>query len=114
MSYTKGKWKILADGLTIKSELKHQPHYDVEPPQTLIAKCFQNGHLGRNERPTEEDKANARLIAAAPLLYEACKILCNKYVKNLGTTSEFVSCITPKGIPDYWRKAEAALAAADG
>lgn len=69
--YTKGKWKILSDGLTIKAEIEHKPHYDAESPQTFIAKCFQNGHIGRTKRPTEEDFSNARLIAAAPDLLAA-------------------------------------------
>lgn len=70
--YTKGKWKVQPDGLTIKSKIEYEPHYDAEPPQILVAKCFQNGHLGKTIRPTEEDFANARLIAAAPDLLEAC------------------------------------------
>ena len=71
---TKGDWKLLADNLTIVSVgIEYEPHYDADPPQTLIAKCFQNGHLGRTKRPTEEDFANARLIAAAKDLLAALK-----------------------------------------
>ena len=45
-------------------------------------------------------------------LLEALKGLCNKYLQNLGTPNEFVSCIMPEGIPDYWRRALAAIAKA--
>ena len=43
---------------------------------------------------------------------DALDKLCATYLANRGTEHEFVSCITPKGIPDYWREAEAALSAA--
>ena len=43
-------------------------------------------------------------------LVAALKRLCKKYIQNRGTTVEFISCITPEGIPDYWLQAEAALA----
>lgn len=71
--HTKGDWYVLSDGLTIMAKIEYEPHYDVEPPQSLIAKCFQNDHLGRTKWPTDEDLANARLIAAAPKLLAACK-----------------------------------------
>lgn len=38
-------------------------------------------------------------------LEQALQTLVDKYIANQGTEHEFVSCITPKGIPDYWRKA---------
>lgn len=66
--FTKGKWSVLEDGLTIRAKIEYIPHFDAEPPQTLIAKCFQNGHLGRTKLSTKEDLANARLIASAPKL----------------------------------------------
>ncbi len=74
MEHTKGDWHILRDGLTIMAKIEYEPHHDAEPPQSLIAKCFQNGHLGRTKRPTKEDLANAKLIAAAPQLLAACKL----------------------------------------
>lgn len=35
--------------------------------------------------------------------------LVSKYIANLGTDSQFVTCITPKGTPDYWIDAIEAL-----
>jgi len=73
VEHTEGDWEVLSDGLTIKAKFDYKPHYDVESPQTFVAKCFQNGHLGRSKHPTEEDLANAFLIAAAPDLMDACE-----------------------------------------
>ncbi len=42
-------------------------------------------------------------------LVEALEELVDAYIRNQGTEHEFVSCITPKGIPDYWQKARAVL-----
>lgn len=91
--HTKGEWKLLPDGLTIKAEIEYKPHYDAEPPQTFIAKCFQNGHLGRNKRPTEEDLANAHLIAAAPDLLAACKYTENLLSKGIGQRTHALALI---------------------
>ena len=96
MNHTKGEWAVLPDGLTIKAKIEHKPHYDAEPPQTFIAKCFQNGHLGRTKRPTEEDLANARLIAAAPVQ--------NQVLRNVYADAELLPdgryAITEKRLQD--------------
>ena len=64
---------------------------------------------------------DANLIAAAPDMYEALKFLVEKYWKNKGSDGktcphpgEFISCITPEGIPNYWKQADKALAKAEG
>lgn len=39
----------------------------------------------------------------------ALEELVERYIANRGTKYEFVSCITPEGIPDYWERAKQAL-----
>ncbi len=121
MSYTKGKWEVLDDGLTIRATLEHTPHYDAKPPQTFIARCFQNDNLGRSQRPTEEDKANANLIAAAPELLEACKGLIEE-LENLEQDEGITACQcigkTPEMIcdplPCNYCMAKSAISTAEG
>ncbi len=49
---------------------------------------------------------------------DALEALVHEYWMNKGsdgtfpTPHEFIACITPSGIPDYWRKADAVLAKA--
>jgi hypothetical protein len=40
---------------------------------------------------------------------EILEVLVDKYIANRGSDGEFVTCITPKGIPDYWRQAQMLL-----
>ena len=35
--------------------------------------------------------------------------LCNTYIANRDTSGEFIKCITPTGIPSYWRKAKSVV-----
>ncbi|KKL82751.1 hypothetical protein LCGC14_1981640 [marine sediment metagenome] len=48
-------------------------------------------------------------------MYEALKFLLDKYWKNQerDDTKGFICCITPEGIPQYWRDARQALAKAE-
>ena len=81
---TKGELRVLSDGLTIKAKkVEHTPHYDAEPPQTFVAKCFQNSHLGRTKRPTKEDLANAKELVRRWNAFEE-----NGLVTNLLDTLE--------------------------
>jgi len=63
------------------------------------------------------DEANAKAFIprwnSHDALLAALKGLCKKYIQNRGTTCEFISCITPEGIPSYWIKAEQAIAEAE-
>ncbi len=51
---------------------------------------------------TEQIEQIERLKPAANTLIE-------KYWKNKGTSSEFITCITPNSIPDYWTELDEAL-----
>lgn len=63
--HTEGKWKyIFKDG-----------KYQVEAPGAYICQMIQYGMVNQKEEYYLHEKANARLIAAAPELLEACKIL---------------------------------------
>lgn len=50
--------------------------------------------------------------AAADEMYSALVGLTSRYIANQNTKYEFISCITPEGIPDYWQKAKDAIALA--
>lgn len=39
-------------------------------------------------------------------LLETLDCLCDKYIANRGTKSEFITCITPTEKPWYWIQAE--------
>lgn len=52
------------------------------------------------------------LCKAAPDLLEALQKIVGEYIANPNTPYEFVVCITPEGIPDYWQEARAAIAKA--
>jgi len=62
----------------------------------------------------ERQLKKRRLEKAAPEMYEALKLLIGKYWANKDTKHEFISCITPSTIPDYWRQADKAIAKAEG
>ena len=64
MSYTKGVWKFERGKFNVKSD---------EGNKLCIGSIVANGkrYIARIEN-AGEDVANAHLIAAAPLLYEAC------------------------------------------
>jgi len=36
---------------------------------------------------------------------QSLRELVDVYVANRGTDGQFIICITPKGIPDYWKRA---------
>ena len=62
MKHTKGPWKVIESKLVEKLSI-------IEIDGDLIFAELSSG----DSVPTEEHKANARLIAAAPDLLEACK-----------------------------------------
>lgn len=72
MSYTKGEWDVEpSDCMTAHYVLRNaydyfEEGYQSDDPQTAIAL-------------RQEDEANARLIAAAPDLLDACKYYKEKY-----------------------------------
>ena len=105
--YTKGEWWVDEGdfGYTIRAEQSIVKGFD-EDDDVKIAEV--NTYLD-NEGEIE---ANAQLIAAAPELYEALKFLLDKYWKNQeeDNTKGFITCITPKGIPEYWKEVRQALA----
>ena len=37
---------------------------------------------------------------------DVLQTLCDKYIANRDTEEEFIVCITPKDIPDYWKEAK--------
>ena len=49
---------------------------------------------------------NIRLIRE---MTETIETLVQRYVANEGTKDEFVTCITPSGVPWYWVRAEQAV-----
>lgn len=55
------------------------------------------------------EKPNYYVIKDIVELTGALESLVNTYLANQGTSSEFVSCITPKGIPWYWIRAKQAI-----
>jgi hypothetical protein len=58
----------------------------------------------RTNTDLEEAQAQVRVLA------EALAVLISKYWKNKGLPgAEFISCITPNEIPDYWVLADKAL-----
>ena len=61
-NYTKGKWTV--------EECK-MPEYRIQSGPTII--CWTGFAERPSDLPLEERKANARLIAAAPDLLEACE-----------------------------------------
>lgn len=60
MSHTKGKWKISKDGITI----------GVGSGKTYTQVCR---IINPGFSPNNREQADARLIAASPMLLEACK-----------------------------------------
>lgn len=95
MKHTSGTWKVTNDGLHIYSEKTEQD----------IASC----PITSTRTPCrEEAEANARLIAAAPALLEACKAAHNAATIKLGTYSE-----TEKAHNEIIWKLKEAIAAAE-
>lgn len=64
--HTRGPWEVSADGVA----LEVQPVRCSENVICSLVGRIDNGTLA--EEFTDEDRANARLIAAAPELMEAC------------------------------------------
>ena len=62
----------------------------------------------------------AQLLKAAPGLLRALETLVGRYWCNKGSNGEFphpgefIACITPTGIPEYWQEAGKAIAKATG
>jgi len=68
MSYTKGKWKVSGKiGGDTKVYLKGGEKY--------LAEIFPLGNIPNNTAVIEEARANARLMAAAPKLLAAVKVM---------------------------------------
>lgn len=62
MKHTLGPWAVQGNEGFVGT--------DEGDPQTI---CYMSDHRNRRQRSREESQANARLIAAAPQLLEACK-----------------------------------------
>jgi len=62
---TAGPWAIRHDDVIASTAELPIAHFDCERPQTYVARVCWNGHLGRNARPTDEDKANEAFISNA-------------------------------------------------
>ena len=65
-NYTKGPWKINKEGTIMTNKKNEFGHYE---HLLLMGVSLTLG----NHPKTEESQANARLIASAPELLEACK-----------------------------------------
>ena len=97
MNYTKGEWHN-HKGII-------ETHY--APRGAVIAEV---------NSATSQWEANAHLIAAAPDMYEALRLLTNLYIANRGSNHAFTVTITPakSEVLGCWKDAELALAKADG
>ena len=93
MEYTKGKWEVGSDSWDTYIGTGTQ----------YLAKIINSGSLTDNEV-----QANAHLIAAAPEMYEALKLLIERMNSDM-VGSEYGVALT---LPRVW--AERALAKAEG
>lgn len=96
--HTPGPWKVGFDGYTIREDKgTHGGYY--------VANTAANQPDQMPENIRQRDKANARLIAAAPELLEALEMLMPQYPSR-GMCDEYDRAM--------WENAEAAIAKATG
>lgn len=127
MNYTKGKWIVKIIDATIPKH--HSVFARIEPSIGYVGwdsmGVYDDPAVAGSKRELKTLNntaiANANLIAAAPDMYEALKTIADEYIQNQGSDGktcphpkEFISCITPNGIPDYWEKVKLAIAKAEG
>lgn len=67
----------------------------------------------RSEKQAEKIVNALNSLELFDEMKEALDTLCNVYLANRGSEHEFVTCITPKGVPDYWKRATAILQKAE-
>lgn len=108
--FTKGKWTIEPTGVGDDKMIIGHPNPGEFCVIRTIGRLFTHG-------TKEENDANARLIAAAPLLYEACKesnrriaFLLRKIIESKIVIIDRIEIDKTKSCVDF---AEAAIAAAE-
>ena len=95
MNYTKGEWRAVpVPEMNVNRIMSYAPEYYRE----AIADVFGINGV---------DEANAQLIAAAPMLYEALKELCSQYGVDEERAAYFKD-------PEYWQQSLKAIAKAEG
>jgi len=99
MEYTKGKWEVALEPDELSGDLYITANNDL----TIIATAYRLSSM-ENSTFRDEAKANARLIAAAPALLDACKDVIDGLAKpgRIQLTQ------------GTWDKLQAAIAAAGG
>lgn len=102
VTYTKGKWHIEADR---ENQGKHPLH-----DNRFIVR--ENGDIVCTLRDQETQVQDARLIAAAPELFEACKELVTLYVKKDGLYLHSMSEKSERDFRVALRAIESAIAKA--
>lgn len=60
------------------------------------------------------EKPSYHVLGDVAELTGALESLVTEYVANIGTPSEFISCITPDDIPWYWVRAKQAIERGQG
>ena len=68
--FTKGEWKHISDTHEFCDTGDYQTDEIIKVDKKCIAQCFSIGSISE-----EEAEANAKLIAAAPELLEACQLM---------------------------------------
>ena len=101
--HTPGPWRILPEECD-------KPYIRVRGTvlgaRYKVANVITPSYEGVHEREAEETRANARLIAAAPELLEALKLMVERFADSAGYFGDFKS--------DAVKNAEAAIAKAEG
>lgn len=95
MKHTRAPWHYSGDSLTHKSFQIYSPYGGVGGRQTHIATTNDLPHSLLIERDAQEAEANARLIAAAPEMLGALKLLkfaLSEEVSNNDGKVDFAAC----------------------
>ena len=71
--HTKGPWKVKEVVTSVGRAFKINEPAKIDDDHGCIA-CIYDDSTSLNLRPSEEHEANARLIAAAPELLDACEL----------------------------------------